>query len=206
MPHHESSLLITITIFVEDLKTLQKLALANLGRNVLHFQRLEAQLKLLVLFGDIQAPLDGFAASHKKKAEDIRTKTMGAVVSELHERIYGKVPDLETTTAITEASLTFGFCVEIDPQNLAAEKQRLTDLVRERNQLIHHDLSGFDPNSVESCRHWITGLDEQNERIVKEFEYVQRLVNSCKEAFQKLLKAMDSEEWQQEFKRPPTRS
>lgn len=99
----------------EKFKSLRRLALASLGRNVLHFQRLEAQLKLLVLFCDIQSPLDQFAANHRKRAESIRMKTMGTVVSELQERLYGKPTDPQTTKAITEASLAIQFRLDADP-------------------------------------------------------------------------------------------
>ena len=87
----------------EQLNALQNKALIKLGRNVLHFQRLEAQLKLLVLFRDFQSPVDQFVANHKKNAKAVRMKTMGALVSELHEGLYGKPTDPQTTEAITEA-------------------------------------------------------------------------------------------------------
>jgi hypothetical protein len=100
----------------EQLKVLQNEALSKLGCNVLHFQRLESQLKLLVLFCDFQAPLSQFSATHKKKTECIRMKTMGTVASELHERLYGKTTDPQTTKAITEVSLAIGF--RVDPPGL----------------------------------------------------------------------------------------
>jgi len=187
----------------EEFKSLRRLALASLGRNVLHFQRLEAQLKLLVLICDFQSPLDQFEANHKRKAESIRTKTMGTVVSELHERLFGKPTDPQTTKAITEASLAIGFRVDADPNYLNQQKQKLNDLVIERNQLIHQDLAAFDPASAESCRHWITRLDEQNERILIQLKAAQQLVNTCRQAFQELLTAMNSEPWRRGFEGRP---
>ncbi len=178
-----------------EFKSLRRLALASLGRNVLHFQRLEAQLKLLALFCDFQSPLSQFADNHKKRAESIRMQTMGTVVSELHERLYGKPSDPETTKAIAEASLTFQFRVEADPDHVNRQKQKLSDLVAERNQLIHQDIGDFDPASAESCQHWIKRLDEQNERILTRLKEVQDLVNTCREGFQKTLAAMKTDEW-----------
>ena len=190
----------------EDFKSLRRLALASLGRNVLHFQRLEAQLKLLVLFCDFQSPLDQVAANHKKQAEKIRMKTMGTLVSELHERLYGQPPDPQTTQDITEASLAIGFRVDADPDYLDQQKQKLNALVIERNELVHQGLAAFDPSSAESCRHWITRLDEQNERILAQLKAVQHLVETCKQAFQELLTAMNSEAWRRGFESRPKRS
>jgi hypothetical protein len=188
-----------------EFKSLRRLALASLGRNVLHFQRLEVQLKLLVLFCDFQSPLDQFAANRKKRAESIRMKTMGTVVSELHERLYGKPTDPQTSKALTEASLAIGFRVDADPKYLVQQKQKLNALVVERNRLIHQDLATFDPASAESCRQWIMRLDDQNERILAQLKAVQHLVNTCKQAFQELLTAMNSEAWRRGFERRPKR-
>lgn len=171
---------------------LQKNALASLGRNVLHFHRLESQMKLLALFCEFQSPVDEFTANYKKMAERVRVKTLGMVVSELHESLYGKPPDLQTAKGITEASLTIGFRVDADTNYINRQKQKLNDLVAERNQLIHHDLAGFDPTSADSCRDWITRLDQQNERILLQLNATQQLIDICKQAFQKMLPAMES--------------
>jgi hypothetical protein len=184
---------------------LQKKALASLGRNVLHFQRLEAQLKLLALFCDFQSPLDQFTANHKKKAERVRLKTLGILVSELHESLYGKPPDLLTAKGITEASLAIGFRVDADPEYLNQQRQKLSDLVLERNRLIHHDLAAFNPDSSDSCRILIARLDEQNDRVLIQLKAVQQLVNTCKQCFQSLLAAMNSKEWRQGFAPRPKR-
>lgn len=49
------------------------------------------------------------------------------------------------------------------------KRQRtLSALVTERNRLIHQDLSGFDHNSISSCRDLIAMLDEQNVRVLSQ--------------------------------------
>jgi hypothetical protein len=175
-----------------DFKSLRRLALASLGRNVLHFQRLEAQLKLLTLFCDFQSPLKDVAANHKLQLA--RMKTLGGLVSELNTRLYGKPSDPKTTKEIAEAWLTVQFRVDADPKYIREQSRKLQDLVKERNRLIHHDLSDFDPSSAESCRRWITRLDEQNERIMERLKAVQQLVDQLREGFTKILEAMQTEE------------
>jgi hypothetical protein len=184
----------------EEFKSLRRLALASLGRNVLHFQRLESQLKLLTLFCDFQSPLSQFTTNHKKRADSIRMKTLGTVVSELHERLYGKPSDPETSKAIAEASLTIQFRVDADPDYVNQQKQKLSDLVTERNRLIHQDIGDFNPASAESCQHWIMRLDDQNERILAQLREVHDLVNTFREGFQKTLAAMNTDEWKRGFK------
>ena len=63
----------------------------------------------------------------------------------------------------------------------------------ERNNLIHQDLAGFDPNSEESCRKWITRLDKQNERIVTLHKELQQLLDVHNEAAEQMQVAVESE-------------
>ncbi len=73
--------------------------------------------------------------------------------------------------------------------------------MQERNNLIHQDLASFDPNSEESCRKWITRLDEQNERVVAIHKELQQFLDLHIEAAQHILVALESEEFRQEFNR-----
>ena len=71
----------------EEFKALRRLALASLGRNVLHFQRVEAQLKRLVLICDFAASSSDFASRFADRAAELRTTTMGNLAKELHKHL-----------------------------------------------------------------------------------------------------------------------
>jgi hypothetical protein len=185
----------------EAFKALRRLALASLGRNVLHFQRVEAQLKRLVLICDFAASKSDFAARCAARAVELRTKTMGNLANELHTRLYGTPAEPEDQESITELFVRIGLRVDADPDYVAQQKKMLSDLVLERNSLIHQDLAGFDPNSEASCRGWISRLDEQNERIVALHKELQQLLDVHVEAAKHMLVALESEEFRQGFKR-----
>ena len=184
----------------EEFKSLRRLALASLGRNVVHYQRVEAQLKRLVLICDFTASHSDFAARLKDRTAELRTTTMGNLAKELHTRLYGTPPEPELQESITELFVSIGLRVNADPDYVAQQKKMLSDLVLERNSLIHQDLADFDPNSEESCRRWITRLDEQNERIVTLHKGLQQLLDVHSEAAKHLLVALESEEFRQGLK------
>jgi hypothetical protein len=164
-------------------------------------------LKLLTLFCDFESSVDGFAANHQLRLAKIRTKTFGALVSELNQCVHEKPIEPKVIRTTGEAWLTFGFRVDADPQFVSKQKRKLQDLVDERNRLIHHDLADFDPASSESCRNWICRLDEQNQRILEQLKVAQQLVNQCREAFGKIVSAMETDEWKCGMgsnPRPPT--
>lgn len=193
----QSALADTIELLSEtvELKSLRRLALASLGRNVLHFQRLESQLKLVTLFCDFESPVARLTDHHKHRTEKLRTKTFGGLVSELNERLYGKPIEPSFTEPIIEAWLNIGFRIDGDHKYISEQKRKLQNLVAERNQLIHHDLSNFDPSSAESCRIWIARLDDQNQRILERLATVQQLIDQCRDGFNKLLAAMEAQDW-----------
>lgn len=114
----------------DDFKSLRRLALASLGRNILHFQRVEAQLKRLVLLCDFTAPHGSFAVHHAERVAELRTTTMGNLVNELHQRLYGKPAEPALQDSITEVVVRIQFRVDADADYVAAQKKSLCDLVR----------------------------------------------------------------------------
>jgi hypothetical protein len=172
--------------------SLQEQALACLGRNVLHYQRVEAQLKRLVVLCDLTATFDSLAALQAEGT----TKTMGALVNELHTRLYGIAVEPEVQKSIAEAYIQVRLRVNADPSFVAQQKKLLSDLVLERNALIHQDLAEFDPRSQESCRRWITRLNEQNERILAQHKELQQLLDMTSEGAKHLLADLEAESTQ----------
>ena len=185
----------------DEFKSLRRLALASLGRNVLHYQRVEAQLKRLLLICDFAAPSSDFTARLADRAAELRTKTMGNLANELHTRLYGTFAEPEVQASITELFVLIALRVDADPDYVARQKRMLNDLVSERNTLIHQDLADFDPNSEESCRRWITRLDEQNDRIITLHKELQILLDIHNEAAWHILVQIVSGEHRKNFDR-----
>lgn len=145
----------------EKSKSLRESALARLGRNVLNFQRVEAQLKKLLGIRDLSVLQGSFAAAFAKRAEELQMISMGNLVNKL----LSHTNKAEAQDSNTEIAFRIQFRLDGDPNYVEQLKTRLSNLVQERNNLIHQDLAGFNPNSEESCRHWSTRLDEQNTRV-----------------------------------------
>jgi hypothetical protein len=178
----------------EEFKSLRRLALASLGRNVLHFQRVKTQLERLVLICDFAAPGSEFHARFADRAAELRTTTMGSLAKELHASLYGTPAEPEVEESITELFVQIGLRIKADPDYVTQQKKRLSDLVVERDNLIHQDLASFDPSSAESCRQWITRLDKQDERIVALHKELQQLLYLHSEAAKQILVAVESDE------------
>ena len=170
--------------------------LRKIGRNVLNFQRMERMLKFLISQSNMEGTVRTLKPNHDKAVEAVDRQTMGNLVKDLFTSVYqenGK-PD-EEVTEIKEARFSMSFKVEADDASIAAQKAALERVVKERNLLIHQQLSQFDQTSLHSCRRLGILLDEQRERIKPEFEMLRSLVfalrDGRKEAFETLFGAIE---------------
>jgi hypothetical protein len=62
-----------------------------------------------------------------------------------------------------------------------AKKQALKSLVNDRNDLIHHLIPRFNPDSIESCLEIEQYLDQQRERLIPEYDHLKSLIESLEE-------------------------
>ena len=61
----------------------------------------------------------------------------------------------------------------LNSEELIEHSQALRELLKERNNLVHHDLAHLDFGSEEECTRLIARLDSQNERIVEQMSVLE---------------------------------
>jgi aerobic-type carbon monoxide dehydrogenase small subunit (CoxS/CutS family) len=163
-----------------DLEALRDEALRKVGRNVVNFQKVEACLKFLLAVSETQTTKDGLSARHRKRTATIQKLPMGYLSNEFFRCVYGPESEAPTLTDFSQITVSTTFRVDADAANVKEQKKILSALVTERNKLIHRDLSGFDHNSISSCRNLIAMLDEQNVRVLSQLEQLAALVAEIK--------------------------
>ena len=132
-------------------QSLAEVALLKIGKNVLNLQKLEGMLKTLVA-------LSG--------------KTMGTVVGEYIDNVYMGISESDVESP-DEFCVSGTFRLEADEQTIEDVKESFSQLVEERNRLVHHRLLDFDIRSEESCQQLIAELNEQHQKIVPLYKQVQ---------------------------------
>ena len=175
---------------MEEFKSLQRKALASLGRNVLHFHRLEFRLRLLLLVSDYEGPPTQFAQFLRKRARKLHKSSLGSLAEEWNVNFSQSGAHLTCENALPDSYMALRFRAETTPEHAKAMKRELRSLVRERNRLIHKDLTTFDPSSTESCRKLIVFLDEQNQRIVSQIKVLEQLQSATAAGFQTLFDSL----------------
>lgn len=175
-------------------------ALRKIGRNVVLFQELEGILKFLAAIQRPSAPLSKIKAVHAKDACAIRVRSLGQVGGQVLDALYG-VSNSESSApdAISEPWLAFSFRIDADPASGEASRNALKELIRERNDLVHHLLSRWNLREPESSRALSVELDEQRSRIVHEIERYRAYANGLKEIASELRAFIDSDEGKRFF-------
>jgi len=157
-----------------------KITLEKIGRNVVHFQKLEQMLKFLISRSFLQGSAGDLKDNFRKNVSKASQKTMGNLVKEYIERIYlGE-------QKIDETKFSVQFQVKANDEYINERKTALNDIVAQRNKLIHQMLASFNQTSIESCRKLSVALDEQEQIIKSEFLLIQAQTAALVDAYKQI--------------------
>jgi hypothetical protein len=174
-------------------------ALRKIGRNVVLFQELENILKFLASAQHPSMPLSVAMRTRESRAASIRVKTLGQVAGQVVDELFSSPDTSSAPDEITEPWLTFSYRIEGDPVELEKNRKALESLIDERNELVHHLLSRWDPRDAESCRALSAELDEQRLRIIAEIERYRAFANTVREMARELQEFIDSDDGKRHF-------
>ncbi|ACV27303.1 hypothetical protein [Kangiella koreensis] len=170
-------------------------ALRKIGRNVVNFQKIEALLKVLVLYSSVDSQTRDNEVTHSFNEKLIQNRPLGEVVSKfLKNLIDNRVAENEELHS-SELQISTRFYLDMDAEDVAKEKIELKRLVSERNQLIHKDLASIDFNCVKSCRKLISELDEQNSRVLDKLHQLKDIWETFNQMKNELLTYFQSDEF-----------
>ncbi|MCU7241968.1 MULTISPECIES: hypothetical protein [unclassified Microcystis] len=181
-----------------DIEVVRTEALRKLGRNIVNFSKIEGTLKYLLSVTQIE----GLSTSTRNRFVDnykkFRELTLGRLVGKLHNTVLVDDSQSEPQLDSSELGMSLSFKVSYsDSDFLTAQKQALSDIVAERNKLIHEDLALLDTSSIEDYYELISFLDEQNPRLLAHLEELGWMLTSCIEAVKDLQSFIKSPDFYQ---------
>ncbi len=170
-----------------DIEVVRTEALRKLGRNIVNFSKIEGVLKYLLSVTQI----DGLSTSTRNRFVDnyerFRQRTLGTLVRKLHDTVLGDDSQSKPQLDSSELGMSLSFKVTYgDSDFLNAQKQALSDIVLERNKLIHEYLAPLDTSSIEDYYKLISLLDEQNPRLLAHLEELGWMLTSFIEGLKDL--------------------
>ena len=169
----------------------QDLALRAVGRNVFNFQLLEGCLKQLAQF----QPVDGTALEIRRKlgtrTERLSKSTLGSAIAGWLNLLDPIQPTTGLGDDLFDVTALIALSVELTDDERSRHAAALENLLGERNTLVHAGLLSVDWTSPDVCRKLAADLDAQNERIIKEIEFLRPILIE----FRKVVNATSEIDW-----------
>lgn len=165
------------------MKALSDDVLRKIGRNVLVFQQIEGLLKSLVTNHRVDGTTPDFEERHKRQAKKIQTQMMGALIKRYIDGILsdaGKPP--KKPEGGTQVQISFTFRTAGDSDFSKSQRTNLELMVSERNNLIHHFLPRWQPDSLEHMTEASSYLDQQYKKVVPMLEHLKSVTKSMQQS------------------------
>lgn len=182
------------------MKELSDDVLRKIGRNVLLFQQIESQLKYLVANHCIDGTEANILERKALREADIKKQMMGNLIKQYTDGILsdaGEVPnELED---ITSTWISFKFTTTGDKAFYESQRADMQQMVNERNDLIHHFLPRWQPDSVEHLTNASSYLDQQHEKMLPMFEHFKVVTKSMNDSKQLSAEFLGSSEVEHQF-------
>ena len=153
-------------------------ALKNLGRTIVNFQRLEHCLKLLAKLRPMNGTISKIQRDLEKHSEKTSGFTLGQAINAWLETFDGYEPGQPVVNDLFEVTLKGEIEFNIAPEIKAAHAEQLRSLLIDRNGLIHGGLVEFDWDSPDDCRKLASSLDELNEAIGEQIDFLLSIIRS----------------------------
>lgn len=144
-------------MFEGDLDAQQQEVSRLMGRCVLRLQQYERQLKSILAHSDMRGTLQGLEAAGAARGVDTSQQTLGMLVRTfVGSVLVGGEPatleDDDQDRAGDPPSFRLRVQLGVGEKGLATTEAELRELVRVRNDLIHHFMERHDLWTLEGCR------------------------------------------------------
>jgi hypothetical protein len=171
----------------DDYQEVLTATLRKIGRNLLNYQIVEKQWRLQIKFSRISS-VGGVA---KNSNSDSMKMPMGFLADKHTKSIFNPAENDSEYEEIDEITIHSTFGIEKDKESYKKRYDQVKVLVKERNALAHKLVDSFNHLNRESCLDFCKQLDEENERINAEIQYL----NSISNGFVEICKFMQSDEF-----------
>jgi hypothetical protein len=161
-----------------DLVATKDAAMRAVGRTVVNFQRLEHNLKLAARLGPYAGTLPTVQRDIAKRIERSSDLTLGQAI-----QAWLGATDRETsapsyTPDLFDITVQMKFTLGADDESHCAHGAALKELLEVRNKLIHGGLVHFNWDSPEECSRLIKDLDEINDSIRSQLDFIASLLRA----------------------------
>ena len=181
-----------------DLKPTHDEVLRRIGRNLLLFQQIEHFLKFLLSRHKSGGTAETLKTNLQEQAEGISKKMLGELVKKYATEVLQDAGEEVPEDESPDNWFTFSFRISGDTQFVESMRRDLKVMTDERNELVHHFLPRWQPDSPEKMSEALAYLDTQREKVLPMHEHLRSTIGHMQESRQKLLEFMASPEYEKQ--------
>ena len=152
-------------------------ALRAIGLNLVSLQRLEKILKWLAGMRPIACKLPEITVELERRRRSTEQSTLGTVIPLWLETARGQEPTAPTLATDLDVLVSYWLQLRIPQHVLDEHAKELDQILTERNWFVHNGLAEIDFDSNEACGNLIARLDEQDQRVIKQIEFLRHIGN-----------------------------
>ena len=155
-------------------------ALRAVGRTVVNFQRLEHNLKAAARLQPVQGTILKIQRDIARRDERTATLTLGQAIQAWLNACEGEKLATSYTPDMFDAHIQMTFSLGSDTESRSAHAASLKALLETRNNLFHGALVQFQWDSPEECDRLVMQLDEVNQAIGTQIEYLNTVLTAVR--------------------------
>lgn len=171
----------------------------KIGRNMLLCQSVEQKLKFINTYSNYSHDMSEASSAIKLKSETVYKQTMGQLVDEYLDIYSEKTED--SSMALPDRHVSFEVRVSGDSFSYKKKLSDFSSIIENRNNLIHHLLPSFDPESIGSCLEVEQRLDQQRLELLPEINNLKSIIKGIIIMSEKLMEILLSENEEEEEER-----
>lgn len=175
---------------------LQDEVLRMVGRNLLIFQQIEGLLKMILGNSKVQGYARKLALKQEQRINGIQKDMMGQLIKQYFDEVLSSSDEEPPgPRAMAEPWLSCSFKITVDAAFAENQLEAFEIMREERNRLVHHFLSNWQPNSPEDLPLASDYLDKQRKKILPIWEHLKSVAETMQQAKQMQAKCIASDEF-----------
>jgi len=182
-----------------DFKPTQDEVLRRVGRNLLLFQQIEHFLKVLLANHKGGGTAESYQSNQQVQTDCINKKMLGHLVekygNELLQDAGENVPEEDKPAGW----FSFSFRTSGDTEFVESMRRNLKLMTDERNDLVHHFLPRWQPDSSEKMTETLAYLGAQSEKVLPMYEHLKSTVTRMQAIMGLHSSIMASPEYDKQF-------
>ena len=161
-----------------DVPNTRDAALIAVGRTVVNLQRLEHNLKLAARLGSSHGTLPKIQRDLERRIERATSLTLGQAIHAWLSAGQGEPAETIHTPDLFDATMQVTFSWGSDAESQSVHGVALKSLLETRNNLIHGGLVQFQWDSPAECERLVRQLDEVNDSIATQLEFITSILRA----------------------------